>query len=111
VGRWGLFAVRLLVPTPVGQADNHDGPGLVCGGLGVSPVTGGHARFFLYAYFIYVPHAACANIILCPSSELVPLLAARLLTLPSGLPGTLNLIVLGVLFCVIASAGIASLPC
>jgi hypothetical protein len=105
----GLFAVRLLVPTPVGQADNHDGPRLVCGGLGLGPATGGHARFFLYAYFTYVPHTACAHIALYPSSELVPLLAARLLTLPSGLPGTLNLIMLGVLFCVIASAGIASL--
>jgi hypothetical protein len=116
-GRWlvvfcvslGLFAVRLLVPTPVGQADNHDGPRLVCGGLGVGPVTGGHARFFLYAYFTYVPHAACARITLYPSAELVPLAVARLLTPLSGLSGALNLIVLGVLFCVIASAGIASL--
>jgi hypothetical protein len=104
-----LFLVRFLVPTPVGQADNHDGPRLLCGGLGVGPVTGGHARFFLYAYFTYVPHSACARITLYPSSELVPLLLARLLTPVLGLPGTLNLIALGVLMCVIASAGIASL--
>ena len=115
-GRWvpvfcvslGLFAVRFLVPVPVGQADNHDGPRLMCG-LGVGPVTGGHARFFGYAYFEYVPHTACARITPYPSSELVPLVAARLLTPVFGLPGTVNLIALGVLMCVIASAGIASL--
>jgi hypothetical protein len=115
-GRWlwvfgvslGLFAVRFLVPAPVGQADNHDGPRLMCG-LGVGPVTGGHARFFRYAYFEYVPHTACARITPYPSSELVPLVAARLLTPVFGLPGTVNLIALGVLMCVIASAGIASL--
>src|SRR5260370_12038631 len=38
-GRWlsifgaslGLFIIRLLVPAPVGQADNRDGPRLMCG--------------------------------------------------------------------------------
>lgn len=43
------------------------------------------------------------------SSELVPLAVAKLLTPVFGLPGALNLIALGILFCVIASAGIASL--
>jgi len=44
-----------------------------------------------------------------PSSQLVPLELTKLLTPLLGLPGTLNLIALGVLNCVIASFGIASL--
>ena len=36
----GLFTVRFLVPVPVGLADNHDGPRLMCG-LGVGT---GHRR-------------------------------------------------------------------
>ena len=57
-GRWlsifaasfGLFLIRFLVPVPVGQADNRDGPRLMCG-LGVGPVTHGYPRYFRYAYF------------------------------------------------------------
>jgi hypothetical protein len=104
----GLFLVRFLVPSPVGQADNRDGPRLMCG-LGLGPVTHGYARFFRYAYFEYVPRASCAGRAPYPSSELVPLGLSRLLTPVLGLPGTLNLIALGLLMCVIASAGIASL--
>jgi hypothetical protein len=115
-GRWllifavslGLFIVRFLVPTPVGQADNRDGPRLMCG-LGLVPVTHGQARFFRYAYFEYVPSKACAGRLPYPSSELVPLELARLLTPVLRLPGTLNLIAVALLMCVIASAGIASL--
>src|SRR6266567_4492646 len=34
-----LFVVRFLIPTPVGQADNRDGPRLMCGrGLRFGPV-------------------------------------------------------------------------
>ncbi len=115
-GRWlsiftvslGLFIVRFLVPVPVGQADNRDGPRLMCG-LGVAPVTHGFARFFRYAYFEYVPSKACAGRLPYPSSALVPLELARLVTPVLRLPGTLNLIAAGLLMCVIASAGIASL--
>jgi hypothetical protein len=103
-----LFLVRFLVPTPVGQSDNRDGPRLMCG-LGLSPVTHGYPRFFRYIYFEYIPSASCNGRAPYPSSELVPLVMARLLTPVFGLPGTLNLIALGVLFCVIASAAIASL--
>lgn len=103
-----LFLVRLLVPAPIGQADNRDGPRVMCA-FGVVPVTHGHPRFFRYAYFEYLPGAACSGKATYPSSELVPLALAKLLTPVFGLPGTLNLIALGVLWCVIASAGIASL--
>jgi hypothetical protein len=103
-----LLLVRFLVPTPVGQADNRDGPRLMCA-LGLEPVTHGHARFFRYAYFEYLPSHACATYPRYWSSELVPLVLARLLTPVFGLPGTLNLIALGVLMCVLTAVGIASL--
>ncbi len=107
----GLFIIRFLIPTPVGQADNRDGPRLMCGrGLGLAPVVPrGGPRFFRYAYFQYVPSASCGHRSPYPTSELVPLELARLLTPVLGLPGTLNLIALGLLMCAIASAGIASL--
>jgi hypothetical protein len=102
----GLFVVRFLVPTPVGSADNHDGPRMMCA-LGVTPDTGGHTRFFSYAYFDYVPSRSCHSPYL--SSQLVPLEIARLLTPVLGLPGKLNLIALGLLTCALVSVGIASL--
>lgn len=104
----GLFLVRFLVPTPVAQADNRDGPRLTCG-LGLGPVTDGHPRFFRFAYFEYVPRHSCAGHVPYPSSELVPMELARLLTPAFGLPGALNMVALGVLMCALASAGIASL--
>jgi hypothetical protein len=104
----GLFLVRLLVPTPVAQADNRDGPRLMCG-LGLGPVTDGRQRFFRYAFFEYVPRSSCAGHTPYPSSELVPLAIARVLTPVFGLPGSLNMIVVGVLICALASVGIASL--
>jgi hypothetical protein len=107
----GLFLVRFLVPVPVGQADNRDGPRLMCGrGLGLGPVVPrGDPRFFRYAYFAYTPSTSCQHLSTYPSSELVPLELARLLTPVLRLPGTLNLIALGVLMCVLASVAIASL--
>jgi hypothetical protein len=105
----GLFIIRFLVPAPVGQADNHDGPRLMCGlGMG-AVVPHGYPRWFSYAYFVYVPRGGCAYFAPYPSSQLAPLEVARLLTRLLGLPGTLNLIALGLLTCVIASFGIASL--
>jgi hypothetical protein len=118
-GRWlsifgvslTLFLVRFLVPVPVGQSDNRDGPRLMCGhGLHLGPVVPhGDPRFFRFIYFAYAPSPSCAHLPTYPSSELVPLEVARLLTPVLGLPGTLNLIALGVLFCVLTSVGIASL--
>lgn len=104
----GLFLIRFLVPTPVAQADNRDGPRLMCG-LGLAPVTHGHPRFFRYAYFEYVHSSACAGRAPYPSSQVGPLILAKLLTPVFGLPGSLNMIALGVVMCVLASIGIASL--
>jgi hypothetical protein len=103
-----LFLVRFLIPTPVAQADNRDGPRLMCGALGLNPVVPhGYARNFGYAYFQYIPgHCGRSPYV---TSELVPLALARVLTPVLGLHGTLNLIALGVLMCVIASVAIACL--
>ena len=107
----GLFIIRFLVPAPVGQADNRDGPRLMCGrGLGLGPVVPhGDPRYFRYAYFQYAPSPSCAHLPTYPSSEVVPLELARVLTPVLRLPGTLNLIAVGLLMCVLASIGIASL--
>jgi hypothetical protein len=92
----------------VGQADNRDGPRMMCGALGLGPVVPhGYPRFFRYSYFEYVP-AHCGRAAYL-TSELLPLELSRLLTPVFGLHGTLNLIALGVLMCVIASVAIASL--
>ena len=55
----GLFIVRFLVPTPVGQADNHDGPRVMCD-LGVWAVAHGSPQWFRYAYFEFAPSAVAA---------------------------------------------------
>jgi hypothetical protein len=107
-GSLALFLIRFLVPTPVAQADNRDGTRLTCG-LGLGPVTHGHPRYFRFAYFEYISRSSCAGRAPYPSSELLPMELARLLTPVFGLPGALNLIALGVLLCVLASVGIASL--
>jgi hypothetical protein len=105
---FALLLIRFLVPVPVGQADNRDGPRLMCS-LGLGSVTGGYPRYFRFAHFEYLPSAACTGRVPYPSAELVPLVAARVLTPVLGLSGTLNLIALGVVMCALASAGIASL--
>ena len=115
-GRWlaifgvalGGLLIRFLVPTPVGQADNRDGPRLMCG-LGLGPVTGHHPRFFRYSYFEYVPKRECAGRVPYPSSELIPLEVGRVLTPVLGLHGALNLIAVGAALCALAAVAIASL--
>ena len=104
----GLLLIRFLVPSPVGQADNRDGPRLMCG-LGLGPITGHHPRYFRFSYFEYVPRDSCAGRVPYPSSELVPIEVARVLTPVLGLSGTVNLIAVAVLMCALASAAIASL--
>ena len=105
----GLFIVRFLIPTPVGQADNRDGPRVMCD-LGVWAVTHGSPQWFRYAYFEFAPSVSrCAQAGRYPTSQLVPLELARILPWAGSLPGTVNLIALGLLTCVIASFGIASL--
>ena len=104
-----LFVIRLMVPTPVGQADNHDGGRLMCD-LGLRAVVPhGYPRWFSYAYFSYVPRGGCNRIPVYPSSQVVPLGIARVLTPVLGLPGALNLIVLGLGTCVIIAFAIATL--
>lgn len=107
----GLFLLRFAVPAPVGQADNRDGARLMCGpGLRMHPLfPRGDPRYFRFAYFTYAPTATCGHRLLYPTSELVPLELARLLTPVLGLRGALNLVALGALMCVVAAAGIASL--
>jgi hypothetical protein len=115
-GRWLAFfggalaflLIRLLVPTPVGQADNRDGPRLLCG-IGLNPVTGHHPRFFRFSYFEYLPSPGCAGRHPYPSAALLPLEIGRALTPLFGLPGDLNLIAVAVLYCVLAAVAIASL--
>ncbi|MGH3156869.1 MAG: hypothetical protein ACRDNF_09875 [Streptosporangiaceae bacterium] len=102
------FLIRFLVPVPIGQADNRDGPRLMCG-LGVQSLTRGHPRFFRFAYFTYISVKSCAGRRPYPTSEIIPLEVARLLTPVLGLNGTINLIALGVVICALASVGLASL--
>lgn len=104
----GLFVLRFLVPSPVGMADNGDGPRLLCG-LGIAPVTGSYPRYVDYAYFSYTPSASCASEGVYPSSQHLLLVAAQWLTPVLGLVGKVNLIALGLITCVLAAAGIASL--
>jgi hypothetical protein len=105
---FGLFMIRFLVPVPVAQADNRDGPRLMCG-LGLVPATHGLPRFFKWAYFQYVTSPSCNGRAPYPSSQVVLLEIARGLTPIFGLSGSLNMIALGVLTCAIAAVGIASL--
>lgn len=100
-----LFVVRLLVPVPVGEADDKDGPRLMCG-LGVTKVT--RRSSGTPTSSTYRP-PACAGRAPYPTSELVPVELARMLTPVLGLSGTINLIALGLLMCVAAAAAIATL--
>jgi hypothetical protein len=78
----------------------------MCGALGLKPVVPhGYSPYYGYAYFQYTPgHCGRSPYV---TSELAPLAMARVLTPVLGLHGTLNLIALGVLMCVIASLAIA----
>src|SRR5262249_62168970 len=61
------------------------------------------------AYFGVLASPSCGSVRTYPSSEVVPLELARLLTPVLRLPGTVNLIAVGLLMCAAASVGIASL--
>jgi hypothetical protein len=110
-GSMALFLLRFLVPSPVGMADDGDGPRLMCG-LGVVPVTGGSERYDGFAFFRYaLSPATCAHATQYSSSEHLLLVAAKWLTPVLGLQGAVSLIALGILTCALASAGIAALAC
>jgi hypothetical protein len=102
------FLIRFLVPSPVAQADNRDGPRLLCG-IGLVPLRHGLPRYFRYAYMTYVHSPSCAGRAPYPSSQLGLLAIARVLTPVLGLAGSLSMVALGVVTCVVASVGIASL--
>jgi hypothetical protein len=110
-GSLALFLLRFLVPSPVGMADNGDGPRLMCG-LGVSPVTGGNERYDGYAYFRYAlsPHI-CGHASVYQSSEHLLLVVSRWLTPILGLPGVVSLVALGILTSAIAAVGVAAVAC
>lgn len=117
-GRWtaifggslALFLIRFLLPSPVGMADNGDGPRMMCG-LGVAPLTGGYPRYDAFAYFAFAPNPVCATADSYASSQHMLLVAARDLTPLVGLSGYVNLIALGIVTCLLQAAGIASLAC
>jgi hypothetical protein len=109
-GSLALFLARFLLPSPVGMADNGDGPRMMCG-LGVAPVTGGLPRYDGFAYFSFTPSSSCVNAAVYSSSERLLLATARDLTPLLRLPGTISLIALGLITCLLQSAGIASLAC
>ena len=104
----GLFALRFLVPVPVGMANDGDGARLMCG-FGVQPVTRGYPPLDKYVFFRFHHAASCASEHLYPSSQHLLLLGAQWLTPVLGLPGRINLIALGLLTSAVASFGIASL--
>lgn len=81
----------------------------MCGMGAGKVVPRGDPLFFSYAYFEYVSRRSCASHLPYPSSQVVLLELARWLTPVFALPGTLNLIALGVLTCMVAAAAIASL--
>jgi hypothetical protein len=111
-GALSLLLVRFLLPVPVGQADNRDGPRLMCGtGLRLGPLYPAHyPRFFRYAYFPYASSPECRGLGRpYPTTALVPAGIARVLTRFLGLAGSLNLIALGVIYCVLAAVGITAL--
>lgn len=101
---FGVLAARMLVPTPIGFADNGDGPRLMCH-LGLWQRTG----YFNYVPFRYdVDRATCAaeaELYTTTQSWLLP--PARFLTGVLGLPGELNLIALAVLHLAILAALVA----
>jgi hypothetical protein len=111
-GSFGLLLVRFMLPVPVGQADDRDGPRLMCGaGFRLGPAYPAHyPRFFRYAYFQYQRSPECRLIGRpYPTSEAVPMELARGLTRLLGLPGTINLLALGLIFCLVAATGITAL--
>ena len=105
-----LFVLRFLVPSPVGMADNGDGPRLMCA-FGLAPVTHSYPRYDSYAYFSFDPSKSCVGVSTYSSSQHLLLALAQWLTPVLGLSGRLNLIALGLVTCAIQSAGIACLAC
>ena len=84
-----MLLVRLLVPVPIGQADNRDGPRLMCG-MGVAKVVPRGDPLFFSTPTRLRSRRACASHLPYPSSQVVLLEPARWLTPVFALPGTLT---------------------
>ncbi|MFC9255077.1 glycan biosynthesis hexose transferase WsfD [Amycolatopsis thailandensis] len=99
----GVLLVRFLIPRPIGMADNGDGWRILCR-LGAREVDRPSEHF---VRFSYGPAPVCDSEYISSQSWIDEIAggAGRLLDLP----GTLNLLVLGVLGCLLVAGGIAAI--
>ncbi|MFK0248522.1 hypothetical protein ACIQUM_27845 [Amycolatopsis azurea] len=99
----GVLLVRFLVPRPIGMADNGDGWRILCR-LGAREVDRPSEHF---VRFSYGPAPACNSEYISSQSWIDKIAggAGQLLDLP----GILNLLVLGVLGCLLVAGGIAAI--
>ncbi|HKN51860.1 MAG TPA: hypothetical protein VJX66_05130 [Amycolatopsis sp.] len=97
-----VLLVRFLVPRPIGMADNGDGWRLLCqlGGRQLNRPSEGWVRFS------YGPAPACKSDYISSQSWLD--LAANKLGILLGSHAVLNLVVLGVLTCVLLALGVTA---
>ncbi len=104
-----LMAVRLFVPSPVGMADNGDGFRRMCSLDIVTRVPPGVEQWLAYAHFTYAPapRDGCDPAQVYPGSGNWLLRAAEPLHGLLGLPGTLDLRALAVLFCLLIAGAFA----
>ncbi|GAA4533088.1 glycan biosynthesis hexose transferase WsfD [Amycolatopsis samaneae] len=99
----GVLLVRFLVPRPVGMADNGDGWRLLCQ-LGAKEADRPAEKFVRFAY-----HSAPACDSAYISSQAWLDKFASALGRLFGLPSVLNLVVLGVLCCVLFALGVTAI--
>ncbi len=104
-----LLAARILLPGPIGMADNGDGPRRMCALGVVADLDPGSTPWWTYANFRYT-HAApglCDPAATYRSSGSLLLRLARPLGHWLGLPGEVDLRALAVLFCLLAGLATA----
>lgn len=119
-GSAALLMLRLLVPRPVGVADNYDGVRLMCH-LGVDvrlPPGTPRLRDYVEVRYDHLAHFTCQRHALGSiklpdvpyrSSQLLLLYAGRVLTRLLGLPGYLDLRAVGLVCCVLIGAAVGLL--
>ena len=112
--------LRLLVPRPVGVADNYDGVRLMCH-LGADvrvPRNTPRLRDYVYYRYDHLAHFTCQRHALGSirlpevpyrSSQLLVLYTARLLSRVLGLPGYLDLRAVGIVCCLLIGAAVGLL--
>lgn len=115
-----LLMLRLLVPRPVGVADNYDGARLMCH-LGVDarvPSGTPRLRDYVNVHYYHLAHYTCHQHVLGSiklpdvpyrSSQLVLLYAGRVLTRVLGLASYLDLRAVGLVCCVLIGAAVGLL--